>query len=326
MPISTVKVFSEVRRKYSSLVVVLVKKWGIEVSEEWAERELIFYVNGEWVPESQATISVLDQGLLYGFGVFEGIRIYGGGIFKLNEHIDRLYRSAQSAQINIPLTKADLAEICREFVVRNNMKEGHLRIIVTPGKGYTWDTFGSPTTAVFGIPIGRMFESGHEGIRLKTSSLRRTPPECLDPRMKTLNYFNNKLHKMEALAAGVDDAIVLDMRGFVSELSGANFFITKDKTLLTSRKQFILEGVTRATVFELAKKEGFQVIEEDLTLYDVYTADEAFTCGSGYEITPVVEVDGRKIGDGKPGPITSKLQKLYVELTHTEGPWFTKAL
>lgn len=295
-----------------------MKKWGVEVPEEWAKRELIFYINGDWVTESMAKISVMNQVILHGIAIFEGIRVYKSSIFKLDEHVDRLFRSAENIGVVIPLTKDELKKICKEFIERNQLMNAHFRIIVSPGECYAWpDEVNKPSVLVFGVPWQRMFGGGREGgIRVVTSPLRKIPPECFDPRIKSIDYLPNYMNHLYAVKLGFDDSLILDTRGFVAEMPGANFFIVNKRDIQTPKKQYVLEGITRATIIELAKKQGYRVSEEDLTLYDVYTANEAFVCGSAAEITPVVEVDGRKIGSGKPGPITRKLQKLYWDTTH----------
>lgn len=296
-----------------------MKKWGIEVPEEWISEELIFYVNGEWVKEGEAKVSVMDQVIVHGVSVFEGVRAYNGSYFKLDEHIDRLERSAQSLGMDLPITRRKLKKICKKFLEINNLKDAHIRIIITPGLCYGWpEGAKGPTIMVFGLPWKRMFGAGREGgIRVITSPYRRIPPECFDPRIKTTTYLPNYLSHLHAILAGVDDALVLDIRGFVSEMPGSNIFIVKNNSLYTPKKYFVLEGITRETIIDLAKEKGYTLAEEDLTLYDVYNADEAFACGSAAEITPIVEVDGRKIGEGEPGPVTKRIQQAYFELTHT---------
>jgi branched-chain amino acid aminotransferase len=299
-----------------------MKKWGVEVPDEWIKKELTFYVNGEWVTEKEAKISVMDQAIIHGIAVFEGVRCYDGSIFKLDEHIDRLYRSAENVGMQVPLTKDELKKVCKEFIERNQLKDAHFRIVVTPGSCYSWpdeiiQEAKNASVLVFGVPWQRMFGEGKEkGIRVVTSHLRKIPPECMDPRIKSTDYLANYLHRLYALKVGADDALILDTRGFVAEMPGANVFIVKEQAIRTPKKHYVLEGVTRATVIELARKLGYSAFEEDLTLYDLYTAEEAFVCGTAAEITPVVEVDGRKIGTGKPGYITRKLQQLYWDITH----------
>jgi branched-chain amino acid aminotransferase len=300
-----------------------MKKWGLEVSKEWAEKELTFYVNGEWVNENEAKISVMNQAIVHGISIHEGVRAYSGSIFKLEDHIDRLYRSAENIGMQVPLTKDELKKVCKEFIERNQLKEAHFRIIVSPGACYGWpdeimQEAKNVSVLVFGLPWQSVYGKGREeGIRVVTSPLRKIPPGCLDPRIKSTDYLSNYLSHQCAVRAGADDVVILDVRGFVAEMPGANLFIVKEQAIYTPKKHLVLEGITRATVIELAKKQGYSALEEDLTLYDVYTANEAFVCGTAAEITPVVEVDGRKIGGGKPGPITRKLQQLYWGITHT---------
>jgi len=303
----------------------LIQKWGVPVDDECRNRDLVFYVNGRWVKDVDAKISVLDSGLLHGWGIFEGIRIYPPGIFKLEEHLDRLYRSAKYLKLEIPVTKSELKGICTEFVRRNSLKLGHIRVLVSLGEGYSWWIYSPPTLLVLGVPVGHVSETLYrEGLVVKTSSLRKNPIVCIDPRVKSLNYLNHKLHRLDAEAAGADEPLVLDTQGFVAELSGSNFFVASKGGLYTPRRHSVLEGVTRATVLELAEKNGIPTCETDLTLYDVYTADEAIASGTLSEVMPIVKIDGRVIGDGKPGPITRRLRELFEKLVTTDGPWFTK--
>lgn len=290
------------------------------------EGEILFYVNGRWVPQSQAFVSVLDEGFRYGFTIFEGIRIVDGAIFRLDDHLERLWRSAKATRLDIPHSRDELRRICLQFVERNEILDGHMSLRVTPGLGgYGRDRVGGATVVLFGGPRDPLYE-GKEGIRLKTASVRRIPPECIDPRIKNANYLNHVLALQEGKVAGVDDALLLDIRGFVSEMPWANVFIVKGKVLYTPTKYYVLDGITRATVAEIMKKEGHEVLEEDITLYDVYTADEAFACGSYTDIVSIVEVDGRAIGSGRAGPVTRKVMELYGKATRTDGPWVSRVL
>lgn len=292
------------------------------------EKELVFYINGQWLKRSEAKISVLDVGLQYGDGVFEGIRIYNGRIFKLDEHLDRLVRSMHAARIDPPASKNDVKKLAVEFVRRNNLRDGHFKIVVTRGDGYVslGKQESKSSLLVFGLPLKTFYQkSAGEGIRLKTSALRKIPPECIDPRIKSLNYFNSILSRIDAFASGADDSLLLDMSGLVTEGPGSNFFVVKDGAIMTAPKHKGLEGITRGTVIELAKNAGYVISEQDLTLYDVYTADEAFMCGTAAEIVPVTEVDQRSMKEGI-GPVTRRLQELFREFTHKDGPALTKAL
>lgn len=292
-----------------------------------AERENVFYVNGEWLPQSQAKISVLDFGLAYGDGVFEGIAIYEGKIFKLDEHLDRLLNSMRFVKIQPPATKEELKKLAIEFVRRNKLVNAHFKIMITRGQAYiTMAKADKPSLIVFGVPVKTFNQEKTDGIRLKTSCLRKPPPECLDARVKTLNYMNSILNKLDAYAFGADDALVLDVQGFVAEAPAGNFFIVKNGIIKTPSPYNVLQGITRSTLIELARTAGYTVLEENMTLYDVYSADEAFICGTLLEIAPVAEVDGRAIGTTTRGPVTKRLQQLFRELTHRDGPWLTKAL
>jgi branched-chain amino acid aminotransferase len=288
---------------------------------------MVFYVNGEWYPRSEAKISVLDLGLAYGDGAFEGIRVYRGKIFKLDQHLDRLFRSIRVISIESPVTKDELMRLAIDFVRRSNLVDGHFKILVTRGQGYVsiGKSESKASLLIFGMPIEGLYqESSRKGIRLKTSALRKPPPECLDARIKTLNYMSSILARLDAYASGADDSLMLDVHGFVAEGPTINFFIVKDGVIRTPSKYHALEGITRSTVIELARSAGYTVSEENITLYDVYTADEAFVCGTAAEVVPVIEVDGRRMRGV--GPATKRLQELYHELTHEDGPWLTKAL
>jgi len=296
-----------------------------------AESELIFYVNGQWCEASEAKVSVLDRGLQYGDGVFEGIKVYNGKIFKLDEHLDRLFRSMHFAIIEPPMTREEFKRTSIEFVQKNKLLDGHFKILVTRGEGYLLphlQSGGSPSKSsvmIFGIRLAAsMYGSGEKGIRLKTTALRKIPAECLDPRIKSLNYMNSVLNRLEAEVSGKDEALLLDVSGFVAEGPGSNFFIVSDGTVIAPPECRGLGGITRSTVLELAKNAGYSVAEEDITLYDVYEADEAFMCGSAAEIMLVSEVDGRRIGTE--APITKKLRELFIQFAHRDGPWLTKAL
>ncbi len=281
---------------------------------------LIVYVNGKYVPGPQATISVFDRGLLYGDAVFEGIREYSGRVFKLDEHLDRLYDSAQMTGIRIPLTKAEMKDVILEVLRRGNLQDAHIRPIVTRGERVMGvDPRGdqTPTVIVFAHPWPPFL--GEEGITMKTTSTRRIPPQSLDSRIKHVGYMNSIMAKLEANAAGVGEALILDMNGFVAETPGANFLIVKNGALFSPTTLNILDGITRRTVLALAREAGCRTEEKNLTLGDVYTADEALVCGTGAEIVPVAQVDGRRIGPECPGPVTCRLVAAFHELVRREG-------
>ncbi len=277
--------------------------------------EQLIYIDGELVPKSEARISVLDHGLLYGDGVFEGIRCYNGVVFKLKEHIDRLYRSAKVIKLDIPLTKEEMIKAVIETLKANGLRDAYIRLIVTRGigdLGLDPRKCGKPSVIIIAEKmepiLGKM--AREKGAKLIISSVRRDPVYATSHEVKSLNYLNSILAKLEAINANADDAIMLDSRGFVSEASAANLFIVMDNSLITPPVTAgILPGITRAFVMELAKSLGINVYERDITPVELLTADEVFLTGTGAEIVPVTMINGIKIGDGTPGRIT----KLLIE-------------
>ncbi|MDR5695441.1 MAG: branched-chain-amino-acid transaminase [Armatimonadota bacterium] len=285
---------------------------------------LVAYVNGEFVPKEEARVSALDHGFLYGDGVFEGIRVYNGRIFRLEQHIDRLYESAQTIMLEIPLSKEEMKQAIVETVRRNGLRDAYIRPIVSRGVGDLGldpRKCGRPTVVIIVDHIQLYPKEAYEkGLRTITASTRKIPPHCLNPRVKSLNYLGNIMARIEANLAGVEEAIMLTIDGYVAECSADNIFIAKDGTVITPPPHLgILKGVTRDAVLELCGKLDIPAFERVFTLHDVYTADECFLTGTGAEIAPVVVVDGRRIGDGKPGPITNRLLAGFRELTSREG-------
>ncbi len=280
------------------------------------------YVDGKFVPQSEARISVFDHGLLYGDGVFEGIRAYNGRIFKLEQHVNRLFHSAKAIDLKIPHSKEEMASIILETCRKNDMKEGYLRPVITRGPGDLGldprKCKRGPSVVVIAQPGIALFRS-EKGLRMTTSSYRRVPPQSLSPSIKSLNYLNNIMAKVEANQYGVDEALLLDIHGYVSEASAENFFIVKNHTIITPWSSTNLPGVTRETVLELAPQLGLKPEERLFALYDVWAADEAFLTGTAAEIGPVVELDGRQIGDGKPGPVTKGIMKAFRDLVTSTG-------
>ncbi len=284
--------------------------------------ELLVYVDGKFVPQSEAKISVFDHGLLYGDGVFEGIRAYNGRIFKLEQHVNRLFHSAKAIDLKIPQTKEEIANIILETCRKNDIHDGYLRPVITRGPG----DLGldprrckrGPSIIVIAQPGIALFK-GDKGLRMTTSSYRRVPPQSLSPSIKSLNYLNNIMAKVEANQYGADEALLLDIHGYVSEASAENFFIVKNHTVITPWSSTNLPGVTRETVLEIAPQLGLKPEERLFALYDVWAADEAFLTGTAAEIGPVVELDGRQIGDGKPGPVTKAIMKAFRDLVMTTG-------
>ncbi|APC09469.1 branched-chain-amino-acid transaminase [Neomoorella thermoacetica] len=286
---------------------------------------LIIYLDGEYVDEEEAKLSVFDHGVLYGDGVFEGIRAYDGRVFRLKEHIDRLYDSARHINLDPGLTKEEMTRVVLETCRRNNLRDAYIRLVVTRGKGdLGLDPRKCPRPSIFCIAAAIELypaELYEKGLELVTLGTRRNSPDALDPRIKSLNYLNNIIAKMEATRAGAPEGLFLNKEGYVAEATGDNIFIVKNGQLITPPPFVgLLEGITRNAVMELAAKAGIPVYEKVFTRHDVYVADECFLTGTAAEAIPVVKVDGRPIGNGQPGPITRDLIARYRELTKTDGP------
>jgi len=285
---------------------------------------LIIYLDGRFVDEEEAKVSVFDHGLLYGDGVFEGIRAYNGRVFKLKEHIARLFESARHIALDPGLTREEMTEVVLETCRRNNLRDAYIRLVVTRGRGdLGLDPRKCPKPLVFCIAAGIQLypaELYERGLELVTVATRRNIPDALDPRIKSLNYLNNILAKIEATRAGAPEGLLLNREGYVAEATGDNIFIVKDGHLYTPPAYIgLLEGITRNTVMELARKLGIPAEEKVFTRHEVYTADECFLTGTAAEVIPVVRLDDRPIGDGRPGPITRRLISSFRELTMTEG-------
>jgi branched-chain amino acid aminotransferase len=285
--------------------------------------ELLIYYNGEFVPKDKATVSIYDHGFLYGDGVFEGIRAYNGRVFKLDEHVDRLYDSAKAIALEVPITKAEMTEAILETLRKNNLTDAYIRPIVTRGIGdLGLDPRKCPMPSIYiisqewGAMYGDLYEVGLKAI---TVGIRRNAPDALSPNIKSLNYLNNILAKIEANAKGGDEAIFLDQNGFVSEGSGDNIFVIKNGKIYTPPTVNNLKGITRATAIELLEERGYEVAVQNLGLFDMYTADEIFVTGTAAEAAPITLLDGRKIGDGSVGPITKAAVAAFEEVTGTIG-------
>ncbi|MEN8164073.1 MAG: branched-chain-amino-acid transaminase [Acidobacteriota bacterium] len=282
------------------------------------EHEPILYVNGEYVPKSKAKISVFDHVVLYGDGVFEAVCGWNHALFKLDEHVDRLYESARATMLSIPLSKPEMREILIETLRRNDLKNAYVKVIVTRGTSVQplLSPYNcTPGVIVFAMPYVTQADAASEkaGLRMITSSLRRVPSECLSTKIKSCNYLNNILMRAEANEAGADDALAMDMEGYVCEAPGYNMFMVKEGALHTP-KDNILVGITRQTVIELAELAQLQVIEGRIQPFDLYNADEVFLTSTAGGIVPVTKLDGRTLGDGKPGPVTKELREQYFAL------------
>ena len=282
------------------------------------------YIDGKYVDEADAKISVFDHGLLYGDGIFEGIRAYNGRVFKLEEHIDRLFCSAKAILLKVPMSHSDLMAAVVSTCRANQIHDGYIRLVVTRGIG----TLGlnpnrckNPSVIVIADKIQlyppELYQKGMEIITVPTV---RNLHSALNPAIKSLNYLNNILAKIEANNAGCEEAIMLNAEGFVAECTGDNVFIIKGNQLLTPPLSAgALYGITRGVVMEIAQDAGLRVSEPNLTRYDLFNADECFLTGTGAEVVPVVKLDGRVIGSGKPGPITERLVTQYHALTKVSG-------
>jgi branched-chain amino acid aminotransferase len=282
------------------------------------------YLDGKYVSQDEAKISVFDHGVLYGDGVFEGIRLYHGKIFRLDQHLDRLFASAKAIMLDILMTKAELIEACCETCRLNNLRDGYIRLVVTRGVGNLGlDPFKCRNPSVFIIAdkIELYPEKVYRnGIELITASTQRVHPAAISPSIKSLNYLNNILAKIEAIHAGTIEAIMLNSAGYVAECTGDNLFIIRGGRLETPPvSDGALVGITRTVLFELAAKLKLTVSEPHLTRYDLMTADECFLTGTAAEIVPVAKIDCRPVGPGKPGPVTLKLMAEFHKLTRNEG-------
>ena len=282
------------------------------------------YLNGKFVDHSKAVVSVFDHGLLYGDGVFEGIRSYDGLIFKLREHIDRLFESAHTIMLRIPMSKPELIDVVKQSLRVNQLKNAYIRLVVTRGEGDLGldpRKCSQPTVFAIADKIQLYPQSLYaRGLELITVATQRNVPEALNPQIKSLNYLNNILAKIEAITAGFEEAIMLSHSGYVTECTGENIFLVKGKQLLTPPPYIgVLRGITRQTVMALAAARRLQVREELLTRHDLFNADEVFLTGTAAEIVPVVKIDGRVIGKGSPGPVTKRLQQAFRQVTNTDG-------
>jgi branched-chain amino acid aminotransferase len=276
------------------------------------------YIDGKYYDKDNALISVFDHGLLYGDGVFEGIRIYNGKVFRLKEHIKRLYMSAKAIMLNIPMNATEMEKTVIEAVKVNNKENGYIRLVVTRGMGPLGiNPMQCPRPSII-IIVGDIElypgEYYRNGIKIITSSARRISADVFDVRIKSLNYLNNVLAKMEAIRSGCLEAVMLNRGGLVAGCTGGNIFIVENLKIFTPAPvNGALDGITKDTVIELAKRNGINALETALTQYDLYNADECFLTGTGAQIIPVIQIDGRQIADGKPGTVTLKLMDAFED-------------
>jgi len=284
---------------------------------------MLVYINGKYVPEEQATVSIFDHGFLYGDGVFEGIRAYNGRVFRLKEHVDRLFDSAKAIDLDPGITRAEMAEIIKETLRKNGLKDAYIRPIISRGVG----TMGldprrceTPSiicaASAWGAMYGDLYETGLTAV---TVCVRRNPPDTLPPNIKSLNYLNNILGKIEANYKGGDEAIFLDRTGKLAEGSGDNIYLVKDGVLYTPPTINNLKGITRIVLLDICAELGIHYEVCELGLFDLYTADEVMVTGTAAEICAITKIDGRTIGTGVPGPVYKKLLPAFQAETQNSG-------
>lgn len=282
------------------------------------------YLDGNLVDSAEAKISVFDHGLLYGDGIFEGIRLYGGNVFRLDEHLERLEYSAKAILLKMPWSRQEISDAVCATCRANSLTDGYIRLVVTRGVGdLGLSPWLCPKPSIFIIADKiALYPKEHyeKGLEIVTVATRRMNPAALSPAIKSLNYLNNILAKIEARQAGALEAIMLNDQGFVAECTGDNVFIVhKGKILTPSAQQGALKGITRDAIFEIAKEIGVPIEEHDMTRYDVWNADEVFLTGTGAEVIPVVKLDGREIGNAKPGPVFAKVLAAFRRRVLVEG-------
>lgn len=285
---------------------------------------MLIYIDGEFLPKAEAKVSVFDHGLLYGDGVFEGIRSYNGRVFKLDEHLERLYDSAKSIMLQIPISIETMKETVLETLRRNHLTEAYIRLVITRGVGDLGldpDKCPKPSIIIIADKIVLYPQKFYEdGLEIVTASVRRNYAEAINPRIKSLNYLNNILAKIEGKQAGAEEVLMLNAEGYVVECTGDNIFWIKNETLVTPPVHMgILEGVTRNSVISLARDAGIHVEERVFTRHDLYIADECFLTGTAAEVIPVVKIDRRAIGDGQPGKMTQRLIAAFRQYANSSG-------
>ena len=285
------------------------------------------WLDGKLVDESEAKISVFDHGLLYGDGIFEGIRFYNGRVFRLEEHIHRLFDSAKAILLKMPWTQEEVCKFTCETVAANGLRDGYIRLVVTRGAGELGlNPYLCPKPSMFIIASTiKLYPEEHyqNGLAIITCATRRPAPGALMPQVKSLNYLNNIMAKVEAIQGGALEAVMLNEQGYVAECTGDNLFLIKSGELLTPLiSDGALDGITRAVIFEIAEKLGIRVVERSLTRYDIFIADECFLTGTAAEVIPVVSLDRRVIGDGKPGELTKRFLAEFHELAMNTGTPF----
>src|SRR2546429_9612570 len=287
-------------------------------------REAKIYIDGRFYSEADAKVSVFDHGLLYGDGIFEGIRFYNGRVFRLEEHLERLWDSARSICLEIPMTRQEMTEALIETIRQNHLQDGYIRLLVTRGVGNLGlkpEQCKNPSVIIIAATIALYHEDFYRnGLSIVTVATRRSNPASLNPAVKSLNYLNNVMARIEANLASADEALMLNDAGNVAECTADNVFIIKRGQVFTPPiTAGALRGITRGIVLEIAGELGIKISEIDITRHDVFVADECFLTGTAAEIVPVVKADGRLIGNGKPGPITTRTIARFREMTRETG-------
>jgi branched-chain amino acid aminotransferase len=287
-------------------------------------REAKIYIDGKFYSEANAKVSVFDHGLLYGDGIFEGIRFYNGRVFRLEEHLERLWDSARSICLEIPMTRQQMTEALLETIRQNHLRDGYIRLIVTRGVGNLGlnpEQCKNPSVIIIAATIALYHQDFYrKGLNIITVATRRSNPASLNPAVKSLNYLNNVMARIEANLAGADEALMLNDAGNIAECTADNVFIIKRGQIFTPPiTAGALRGITRSIVFDIAAEFDLKVMEADFTRHDIFVADECFLTGTAAEIVPVVKADGRPIGNGKPGPITTRIMARFREMTRETG-------
>jgi len=303
---------------FISVYLFKALKGVVRLGSQW------IFLGGEFVKKEDAVISVFDHGFLYGDGVFEGIRVYSGNIFRLDAHLKRLYESAQSIMLKIPYTLEEMTELIVETIKKNQLESAYIRVVVSRGKGNLGldpSSCPKPNVIIIAEQLALYPKEFYErGIKIASVASRRNRPDVLSPQVKSLNYLNNILVKLEANQAGVEEALMLNDQGYVTEGSADNIFIVKNGVVFTPPVYLgALEGITRNAIIDVAKEKGYEVRESPFTRHDVYVADEVFLTGTAVEVIAVIEVDGRQINGGKPGDVTNDLLKEFRRIVTTDG-------
>lgn len=296
----------------------LIVKGVVELGSQW------IFLGGEFVKKEDAVVSVFDHGFLYGDGVFEGIRVYSGNVFRLDAHLKRLFESAQSIMLEIPYTQEEMTQLIVETIRKNQLESAYIRVVVSRGKGNLGldpSSCSQPNVIIIAEQLALYPKEFYErGIKIASVASRRNRPDVLSPQVKSLNYLNNILVKLEANQAGVDEALMLNDQGYVTEGSADNIFIVKNGVIYTPPVYLgALEGITRNAIIDVARAKGFEVKETPFTRHDVYVADEVFLTGTAVEVIAVIEVDRRVINGGKPGEVTNQLLEEFRRIVTTDG-------